>query len=94
MCASRLKSDLSITVCSWLSFLKQVSSLMVGASSCYTMLTTLPYILNKINVIKAVKVMLELSKLDMEHRSTFHSLHIFMFIKVICAHCNVLYVTF
>ena len=64
MCASRLKSDLSITVCSWLSFLKQVSSLMVGAFSCYSMLTTLPYILNIINVIKAVKVMLELSKLD------------------------------
>ena len=58
VCASRLKSDLSITVCSWLSFLKQVSSLMVGAFSCYSMLTTLPYILNKINVIKVVKVIL------------------------------------
>ena len=64
MCASRLKSDLSITVCSWLSFLKQVSSLMVGAFSCYSMLTTLPYIFNKINVIKVVKVILELFKLD------------------------------
>ena len=64
VCASRLKSDLSITVCSWLSFLKQVSSLMVGAFSCYNMLTTLPYIFNKINVIKIVKVTLELFKLD------------------------------
>ena len=64
MCASRLKSDLSITVCSWLSFLKQVSSLMVGAFSCYSMLTTLPYIFNKINVIKVVKVILELFKLN------------------------------
>ena len=64
MCASRPKSDLSITVCSWLSFLKQVSSLMVWAFSCYSMLTTLPYIFNKINVIKVVKVMLELFKLD------------------------------
>ena len=50
-CALRLKSDLSITVCSWLSFLKQVSSMMVGAFSCYSMLTTLPYIFirNKCN---------------------------------------------
>ena len=61
---SRLKSDPSITVCSWLSFLKQVSSLMVGPFSCYSMLTTLPYIFNKINVIKVVKVILELFKLD------------------------------
>ena len=64
MCASRLKSDQSIIVCSWLSFLKQVSSLMVWAFSCYSMLTTLPQIFNKINVIKVVKVILELFKLD------------------------------
>ena len=65
MCASRLKTDLSITVCCWLSFLKQVSSLMVGAFSCYSMLTTLPYTyLNKINLIKVVKVILELFKVD------------------------------
>ena len=64
MCASRLKSDLSITVYSWLSFLKQVSSLMVGAFSCYSVLTTLPYIFNKINEIKVVEVILELFKLD------------------------------
>ena len=69
MCALRLKSDLSITVCSWLSFLKQVSSLMVEAFSCYSVLTTLPYIfLNKINVIKVVKVILELFKLDKRSR--------------------------
>ena len=61
----RLKSDLSITVCSWLSFLKQASCLMVGEFSCHSMLTTLPYIpLNKINEIKVVKVILELFKLD------------------------------
>ena len=30
----------------------------------------------------------------MEHRRQFHSLHIFIFIKVIWAHCNVHYVTF
>ena len=64
MCTSRLKSDLSITVFSWLSFLKQISTLMVGVFSCYGMLTTLPYIFNKINVIKVVKVILELFKLD------------------------------
>ena len=45
--------------------MKQVSSLMVGAFSCYSMLTTLPYIfLNKINVIKIIKVTLDLFKLD------------------------------
>ena len=64
MCALRLKSDLSITVCSWLTFLKQVSSLMVGAFSCYRVLTTLPYIFKQINIIKVVKVILELFKLD------------------------------
>ena len=37
---------------------------MVGAFGCYSMLTTLPYIFNKINVIKVVKVILELFKLD------------------------------
>ena len=97
MCATCLKSDLSITVCSWLSFLKQVSSLMAGALSCYSMLTTLPYIFNKINVIKVVKVMLELFKLD-KHSWNIEEHFIpyiyFMFIKVIWAHCNVLYVTF
>ena len=37
----------------------------VGAFSCYSVLTTLPYIfLNKINAIKVVKVILELFKLD------------------------------
>ena len=67
---SRLKSDLSLTVCSWLSFLKHVSSLMVRAFSCYNMLTTLPYIfLNKLNVIKVVKVILELFKLDKHSRN-------------------------
>ena len=30
----------------------------------------------------------------MEYRSTFHSLRVFMFIKAMWAHCNVLYVTF
>ena len=30
----------------------------------------------------------------MYHIRTFHSLHIFMFIKVNWAHCNVIYVTF
>ena len=64
MCASRLKSDLSLPVCSWLSFLKQVSSLMVGVFSCYSMLTTLPYIFNKINENKVGKVILESFKLD------------------------------
>ena len=64
MCASQLKSDLFITVCFWLSFLKQVSSLMVWAFNCYSMLTTLPYILNKINVIKVVNVILELFRLN------------------------------
>ena len=37
---------------------------MVEAFSCYSMLTTLPYILNKIDIIKVVKVTLEFSKLD------------------------------
>ena len=48
---SQLKTDLSINVRSWLSFLKHVSSLMVGAFICYSMLTTLPYIFkqNKYN---------------------------------------------
>ena len=64
MCASRLKSDLIITVCFWLSFLKHVSSLVVWALSCYSMLATLPYILNKINVIKVVNVILKLFKLN------------------------------
>ena len=41
---------------------------MVEAFSCYSVLTTLPYILNKINVIKVVKVTLELSKLDKHSR--------------------------
>ena len=87
----------SITVCSWQSVLKQVSSPMVGAFSCYSVLTTLPYILNKINVIKVVKVILELLKLDKHTRintRAFYSLHIFMFIKVIWVYCNVIYVTF
>ena len=58
-------TKISITVCSWLSFLKQASCLMVGEFSCHSMLTTLPYIpLNKINEIKVVKVILELFKLD------------------------------
>ena len=97
MCAWRLKSDLSITVCSWPSFLKQVSSPMAGAFSCYSVLTTLPYILNKINIIKVVKEILELFKLDKHScisTRTFYFLHVFMFIKVIWAHCNVIYVTF
>ena len=39
--------------------------MMVGAFSCYSVLTTLPYIfLNKINVIKVVMVILEIFKLD------------------------------
>ena len=48
--------------------MEQVSSLVVGAFSCYSMLTTLPYILNKINVVKVVKVILELFKLDKRSR--------------------------
>ena len=30
----------------------------------------------------------------MEHRRTFHSLHMFMFKQIVWAHCNVLNVTF
>ena len=41
---------------------------MVGAFSCYSVLTTLPYILYKINVIKVAKVILELFKLDKHSR--------------------------
>ena len=46
--------------------MKQVSSLMDGAFSCYSVLTTLPYIFkqNKCNK-KVVKVILELGKLDL-----------------------------
>ena len=44
--------------------LKQVSSVVVGAFSCYSVLTSLPYLLNKINVIKVVMVIPELFKLD------------------------------
>ena len=44
--------------------LKQISSLIDGAFSCYMVLTMLLYIFNKLNVIKAVKVILELFKLD------------------------------
>ena len=68
MCALRLKSDLSITVCSWFSFLKQVSSLMVSAFSCYSLLTMFPYIFHKINVINVVKVIFEIFKLDKRSR--------------------------
>ena len=64
MCALRLKSDLSITVCSWLSFLKQVSSLM-AATACYL---RYPNFLNKISIIKVVIVILELFKLDKHSR--------------------------
>ena len=68
-CALRLKSGLSITVCSWLSFLKQVSSLMVGAFSCYSVFTTLPYMFKQKNVINLVNVILELFILDKHSRS-------------------------
>ena len=44
--------------------LKQVSSLVIGTFSCYSVLTTLPTFLNKITVITVFKVMLELLKLD------------------------------
>ena len=71
---------------------------MDGAFSCYSVLTTLPYIfLNKINVIKVVKVLLELYKLDQyscniqEHFITY----IYLCLKKLYGpHCNVLYVTF
>ena len=59
---------------------------MVGAFSCYSMLTMLPYFFNKINVIKVVKVTLELFKLDKhswnieEHYIPY--IYIYMFIKV------------
>ena len=66
---SRLKSDLSLTVCSWLSFLKQVSSLMVRAFSCYNINYVTLHFLNKLNVIKVVKVILELFKLDKHSRN-------------------------
>ena len=79
--------------------MKQASSLMVGAFSCYSMLTTLPYIyLNKINLIKVVRVILELFKLEKhswnieEHFIPY--IYICMFIKVIWDNCNVFYVTF
>ena len=53
-----------MTVCFWLSFLKQVSSLAVAGFGCCSVLTTLPHIfVNKINVIKIVKVILEIFKL-------------------------------
>ena len=68
MCALRLKSDISLTVCSWFSFLQQVSSMMVGEFSCYSVLTTLPSFLNKINVIMVVKVIPELYQLDKHSR--------------------------
>ena len=43
-------SDVSITVCFWLSFLKQVSSLVIGAFGCYSVFTALPHIfVNNIN---------------------------------------------
>ena len=69
---------------------------MVEAFTFYSVLTTLPYILNKINVIKVVMVMPGLFKLDkhshiiQEHFNPY----ILMLIKVIWAHCNVIYVTF
>ena len=68
MGALRLKSDISLTVCSWLSFLQQVSSVMVGEFSCYSVLTNHPTFLNKINVIMVVKVILELYQLDKHSR--------------------------
>ena len=70
---------------------------MVGAFSCYSVLTMLPYILNKINVIKVVRVILEIFKLDKRSRiiqEHFIPYIFFLFIKVIWAHCNVIYVTF
>ena len=69
MCVLRLKSDLSIAVCSLLSFLKQVSSLMVEAFSCYSVLTTLPNIFkqNKCNQ-GVIVIILELFKLDKHSR--------------------------
>ena len=59
--------------------LKQVNFLMVGAFSCYSVLTTLPYILNKINVIKVLMVILELFKLD-KHSSTIIREHFIPYI--------------
>ena len=41
MSALRLKPNVSINLCFYLSFLKHVSSLTVGAFGCYSMLTML-----------------------------------------------------
>ena len=60
----RLESDLSITVCSWISFLKHISSVQLLQRVNYVTL----HFLNKINVIKVVMVILELFKLDKHSR--------------------------
>ena len=56
--ALRLKSDLSITVCSWLSVLKQEALSWLGRLAATACLLRYPTFLNKINVIKVVKVIL------------------------------------
>ena len=59
VCALRLKSDVSINVCFWLSFLKQVSSLAAGVLNTACNYVT-PHFLNTINVTQVVKAILEL----------------------------------